>query len=197
MAHQYRPDLEGFLAAHDIPFAVRKGTQAICADRQHRLEAIKRWFNGPWMKLDNKVKASIVEGVVVFLSLFDENPEVYRAFCPERSTYANPPQPGERQPLPPLEDLVEKGCVLGLNFPVALNPALARGLGVMLKLDFQRAVLNRIPKITANPRGSSITPSRPLEKRTRPATSARSRCHVRPASFPSSRRRASVRCDRP
>jgi TraM recognition site of TraD and TraG len=106
------------------------------------------------MKLDNKVKASIVEGVVVFLSLFDENPDVYRAFCPERATYANPPQPGEPQPLPPLEDLVEKGRVLGLNFPVALNPALARGLGVMLKLDFQRAVLNRIPKITANPRGS-------------------------------------------
>jgi TraM recognition site of TraD and TraG len=154
MAHQYRPDLEGFLAAHDITFSVRKGTQAICADRQHRLEAIKRWFNGPWMKLDNKVKASIVEGVVVFLSLFDENPDVYRAFCPERSAYANPPQPGEPQPLPPLEDLVEKGRVLGLNFPVALNPALARGLGVMLKLDFQRAVLNRIPKITANPGGS-------------------------------------------
>src|SRR5688572_18109528 len=154
MAHQYRPDLEGFLAAHDIPFSVRKGTQAICADRQHRLEAIKRWFNGPWMKLDNKVKASIVEGVVVVLSLFDENPDVYRAFCPERSAYANPPQPGEPQPLPPLEELVEKGRVLGLNFPVALNPALARGLGVMLKLDFQRAVLNRIPKITANPDSS-------------------------------------------
>src|SRR5688572_447998 len=154
MAHQYRPDLEGFLAAHDITFSVRKGTQAICADRQHRLEAIKRWFNGPWMKLDNKVKASIVEGVVVFLSLFDENPDVYRAFCPERSAYANPPQPGEPQPLPPLEELVEKGRVLGLNFPVALNPALARGLGVMLKLDFQRAVLNRIPKITANPDSS-------------------------------------------
>ena len=28
---------------------------------------------------------------------------------------------------------------------------LARGLGVMLKLDFQRAILQRIPKITANP----------------------------------------------
>ena len=92
------------------------------------------------------MKASIVEGVVVFLSLFDENPAVYRAFCPPRSAYANAPQPGEPQPLPPLEDLVEKGHVLGLNFPVALNPALARGLGVMLKLDFQRAVLSRIPQ---------------------------------------------------
>ena len=46
---------------------------------------------------------------------------------------------------------METGHVLGLNFPVALNPALARGLGVMLKLDFQRAVLNRIPKIAADP----------------------------------------------
>jgi hypothetical protein len=53
--------------------------------------------------------------------------------------------------LPPLEDLLETGHVLGLNFPVAMNPALARGLGVMLKLDFQRAVLHRIPKIAANP----------------------------------------------
>jgi len=43
--------------------------------------------------------------------------------------------------------------VLGLNFPVAMNPALARGLGVMLKLDFQRAILQRIPKMTANPLG--------------------------------------------
>ena len=42
---------------------------------------------------------------------------------------------------------------MGLNFPVATNPALARGLGVMLKLDFQRAVLQRIPKISANPTG--------------------------------------------
>jgi type IV secretory pathway TraG/TraD family ATPase VirD4 len=32
-----------------------------------------------------------------------------------------------------------------------MNPALARGLGVMLKLDFQRAVLQRIPKIAADP----------------------------------------------
>jgi hypothetical protein len=154
MAHPYVAELEGYLAAHDISFTVRKGSDAICADRQHRLDAIDRWFRGPWTKLDGKVKASIVEGVVVFLSLFDENPAVYRAFCPPRSAYAKSPQPGEPQPLPPLEDLVEKGRVLGLNFPVALNPALARGLGVMLKLDFQRAVLNRIPKISANPRGS-------------------------------------------
>lgn len=151
VAHPYDAELEGFLAGHGIPFDVRTGTDAICAERRHRLEAINRWFYGTWAKLDGKLKASIVEGVVVFLSLFDENPAVYRAFCPSRATYAAPPTPGQPRPLPPLEDLLESGHVLGLNFPVALNPALARGLGVMLKLDFQRAVLQRIPKISANP----------------------------------------------
>src|SRR6266850_1752095 len=34
---------------------------------------------------------------------------------------------------------------------VAMNPGLARALGVLLKLDFQRAVLQRIPKIAAQP----------------------------------------------
>ena len=94
MAHAYEWTSKAYLAAHDIPFTVRKGSDAICSNRRHRLEAIDRWFHGPWSKLDTKVKASIVEGVVVFLSLFDENPSVYSAFCPPRSAYANAPQPG-------------------------------------------------------------------------------------------------------
>ena len=73
---------------------------AICADRRHRLEAIHRWYHHTWIRLDTKVKASIVEGVTVFLSLFDENPAVYRAFCPPRAAYARPPKPGEPRPLP-------------------------------------------------------------------------------------------------
>jgi hypothetical protein len=34
---------------------------------------------------------------------------------------------------------------------VAMNPGLAKALGVMMKLDFQRAVLSRIPAIEASP----------------------------------------------
>ena len=41
--------------------------------------------------------------------------------------------------------------MLALNFPVGLNPGLARAVGVMLKLDFQRAVIQRIPKIATHP----------------------------------------------
>src|SRR6202521_6184729 len=154
VVHPYDAELDAHLARHHIPFEVRTGDAAICADRRHRLEAIDRWFTNTWRKLDSRVKASIVEGVVVFLSLFDENPDVYRAFSPPRAVYPDAPNPGEPRPLPPLDDLLETGHVLGLNFPVALNPALARGLGVMLKLDFQRAVLQRIPKITAHPERS-------------------------------------------
>src|SRR6266851_744378 len=89
VVHPFDAELDAHLARHHIPFEVRTGDAAICADRRHRLDAIDRWFTNTWRKLDSRVKASIVEGVVVFLSLFDENPEVYRAFCPPRAVYAD------------------------------------------------------------------------------------------------------------
>src|SRR5213075_2598164 len=39
-----------------------------------------------------------------------------------------------------------------LNFPIGLNPGLARALGVMMKLDFQRAVLDRVPDMAKHPK---------------------------------------------
>ena len=151
VGHPYHADLDHLLNQLGVPYEVRSGTAAIHADRRHRLDAIARWHTHSWLSLDHRLKASIVEGIVVFLSLFDENPAVHRAFCPPRSAYGRPPGAGEPRPLAPLEDLLETGHVLGLNFPVALNPALARGLGVMLKLDFQRAVLQRIAKMGGQP----------------------------------------------
>lgn len=152
VTHQLDAQLEDYLSSLGVPYKVLTGAAAVDPDRKHRFDAIERWYSNTWSHLDHKVKASIVEGVVVFLSLFDENPAVHRAFCPSRESYIRQ-KPGEPRPLPPLEDLLETGHVLGLNFPVAMNPALARGLGVMLKLDFQRAVLQRIPKIAASPAG--------------------------------------------
>ena len=69
VGHPYEAELEAFLAQHEIPFELRTGSAAICGDRRHRLEAIHRWFYSTWAKLDGKVKASIIEGIVVFLSL--------------------------------------------------------------------------------------------------------------------------------
>ena len=50
-------------------------------DVRERVEAVKRWYIHDWQKLDNKIKSSIVEGVSVFLSIFDM-PDVARVFCP-------------------------------------------------------------------------------------------------------------------
>ena len=61
-------------------------------------------------------------------------------------------RPENRSRSQPIDSLLESGKVLALNFPVGMNPGLARILGVMLKLDFQRAILQRIPQITANPK---------------------------------------------
>jgi hypothetical protein len=152
MAHQYNAELESYLHQEEVPFQVRRAKGTAWIERKHQLDAVDRWFTYGWRKLDHRLRSSITEGIVVFLSLFDENPAVHRTFCPPRSAYAEAPKPGEPTPLPPLEELLESGRVLALNFPVGLNPGLARALGVMLKLDFQRAVLQRIPKIAAHPK---------------------------------------------
>jgi hypothetical protein len=85
--------------------------------------------------------------------LFDDNPAVKRTFCPPPECYDEKANADYRfgKPLPSFSRLIETGAVCALNFPVAMNPGLAKAIGVMMKLDFQRAVLNRIPAIEANP----------------------------------------------
>ncbi len=120
-------------------------------DKKEQLESVKRWYNGDWKNLDKKLQSSIVEGISVFLSLFDDNPRVKRTFCPPVELYrGNGTQASGRKPLPPIATLLEDGKIIGLNFPVSMNPGLARAIGVMLKMDFQRAVLNRIPRMSAD-----------------------------------------------
>lgn len=53
--------------------------------------------------------------------------------------------------LPPFDELIESGRIVGLNFPVTLNPALAKVIGTMMKIDYHRAVQLRIPKMDAEP----------------------------------------------
>jgi|SRR6516164_2957261 hypothetical protein len=50
-------------------------------------------------------------------------------------------------PCHPYSWLIENGRVCVLNFPISMNPGLAKAIGVMMKLDFERAVLNRIPQM--------------------------------------------------
>jgi hypothetical protein len=128
--------------------------EAVDALKREILEGVKRWFYHDWRRIENKLRTSIVEGISVFLSLFDDNPMVKRTFCPPKECY-DPKLNADGKygrPLPPFTDLIEAGKVCALNFPVSLNPGLAKAIGVMMKLDFQRAVLNRIPNIEKNPK---------------------------------------------
>jgi TraM recognition site of TraD and TraG len=125
--------------------------------KRQQLEAVERWYFDDWMGLERKLRSSIVEGVSIFLSLFDINPAVKRVFCPPKQTYDpalnKPNEHGQYpygRPLPSFNWLIDQGKICALNFPISLNAGLARILGTMLKLDFQRAALVRIPEIERN-----------------------------------------------
>jgi hypothetical protein len=121
--------------------------------KKAQLEAVMRWHEYDWKRIEPKLRTSIVEGISVFLSLFDDNPDVKRTFCPRAECYDPQANVGFKfgRPLPSLAFLIERGNVCCLNFPVAMNAGLAKALGVMLKLDFERAVLNRVPAMEKSP----------------------------------------------
>ena len=143
------------------------------AERLERVWAVKRWYGDDWLKLDNKVRSSVVEGVAVFLSMFDL-PDVARVFCPgpppkwdpevDAKRRAAVPDPDDeitsggdvlatsiKRHLPPLDELIESGKVLALNMPVGANPALARAIGVMLKNAWLQSLLRRPAAMKLSP----------------------------------------------
>ena len=128
-----------------------------------RVEAIERWYAKDWSALDAKLRTSIVEGISVFLSLFDQ-PDVAGVFCPpppKETATTEPdddapdvrPVPGLRRRLPPLAQLIDEGGVLALNMPAGANPALARAIGVLLKNAWMQALLRRPAEVARRPDG--------------------------------------------
>jgi hypothetical protein len=149
------PELRDILRMRGIPSEARTVHEPSQADPEKlaQLEAVQRWFRDDWKRIEPKLRTSIVEGVSVFLSLFDDNSKVKRVFCPKKQCY-DPQKNANNQfgkPLPSFSWLIENGSVAALNFPIGMNAGLAKALGVMMKLDFQRAVLNRVTKIEAHP----------------------------------------------
>jgi hypothetical protein len=154
-------ELRRYLAGRKIPYEAQTESDGaeISAgpshhqDRREQFEAVKRWFYQDWKRIEPRLRTSIVEGISVFLSLFDDNPAVKRVFCPPKETYDPAANADGRygQPLPPFAELIETGKVCALNFPVSANPGLARTIGTLMKQDFQRAALNRIPRMEREP----------------------------------------------
>ena len=135
------------------------------SEHAQRVAAIERWYHYDWLQLDTKLRTSIVEGVSVFLSMFDL-PDVARVFCPPAPRPAAPvpadlpsPPPGTTataatgllQRLPPLQQLIESGKVIALNMPAGANPALARTVGDLLKNTWHQTLLARPAQIKIHP----------------------------------------------
>ena len=174
-AHADPPVLD-HLKAHKITYERERFENATAMEIRLRVEAVNRWYVHDWNTLDNKIRSSIVEGVSVFLSMFDL-PSVARVFCPPAPGAAGVGQrPGPadedaldpaRIPLavtkttddlPPLDTLIESGKVLALNMPAGTNPALARAIGVMLKNAWLQSLLRRPATMKAEP-GRYVRPA--------------------------------------
>ena len=115
--------------------------------------SIHYWYWEHWKFFRAEVKTSIIQGIAVFLSLFETNAQVRRVFCPPKELYEGKPCASDPNGvvLQPFSDLIESGKVVGLNFPTALNPALAKIVGTLMKVDYQRSVLLRIPEMDEHP----------------------------------------------
>ena len=139
------------------------------SELREQVEAIERWYRHDWMALDPKIRTSIVEGISVFLSLFDQ-PQVAGVFCPpapdvggtaapmnddvrdeDAEAESIRPLPGLRRRLPSLAELIESGKVLALNMPAGTNPALSRAIGVLLKNAWMQALLRRPAQLAHRP----------------------------------------------
>ena len=168
-ARRLEPALAERLTELKIDYATERDGHGAGREFAERVEAVERWYLHDWMALDAKLRTSIVEGISVFLSLFDQ-PDVAGVFCPPppdedapATIEANVGDPGEddapdvqalpglRRRLPPLSDLIADGKVLALNMPAGANPALARAIGVLLKNAWMQALLRRPAEAARRP----------------------------------------------
>jgi len=72
MWSHWSADLEEALVAANLAYRTEDTAPAPDeADRLARFDAVKRWFQDDWMRIEPKLRTSIVEGISSFLSLFD------------------------------------------------------------------------------------------------------------------------------
>ena len=162
----HSPAVESHLKELQIPYQVELTESLKASEIRQRVEAVNRWYQHDWQMIDNKIRSSIVEGISVFLSIFDL-PNVALVFCPPPPPQKAPSTQGVKgepkqdeqpglgtrvcQSLPLLDELIESGKVLALNMPAGSNPALARAIGVMLKNAWLQSLLWRSAKMKAEP----------------------------------------------
>lgn len=145
--------LRKFLLDHEVPHEIEVSSESVDhAERLAQFQTATRYYK-KLKNLDKKLQGNIAEGINVFLMVTDVDPAMRRIFCPPKEAYDVTLNRDFRygRPLPPLDKLIETPTVLALNLPIAADESLARLIGTLLKQDWQRAVLQRIPRMQADP----------------------------------------------
>ena len=209
-------DLASCLREHKIDFKTETDSSSgqcrrvgqLNPEKRQQFEAVKRWFYQDWKRVDPRLRTSIVEGIAVFLSLFDDNPAVKRVFCPPKETYdpvANQDGSLRETPSSVFGTSSRKAQSWRSTCPWRSIPGLPKPSARLLKQDFQRAVLNRIPRMEREPHrhwrecsfSAMNTMDSPQSAKTIPrATKNSSRFPARRNASPLSPPRASARCAR-
>ena len=84
------PELGALLEKLKVEYRTEPEGDGAGREFAEQVESIERWYLHDWMALDAKLRTSIVEGISVFLSLFDQ-PEVAGVFCPPPPADDPPP----------------------------------------------------------------------------------------------------------
>src|SRR5258708_35739584 len=114
------PRLLAHLIANDVSFEpLILPDQEDSSRKRRQFEAIERWYEHDWSRIETKLRTSIVEGISVFLSLFDDNPTVKDVFCPPKECFDPVANADARYgvPMPSYPEIIETGKVIALNFP--------------------------------------------------------------------------------
>ena len=186
--HRAAPDVTGPLgdAARGLPLDARPGADR-AEDRRSRGAG-----RAAWLTLDPKLRSSIIEGLSVFLSVFDL-PDVAATFCPPKpaseqaGSPADPPTPpcspaAVARRLPPLDQVIDEGKVLALNMPAGID----RGWGTDLtERDIHPAPAGR--RRTASVRGCRCGRGRDPGRRLTPEMAGRDREHADVSGYGTSR----------
>ena len=95
----------------------------------------KRFFTGEWQQENRKNRSTIVGATTNITGLFSR-PDIAETFCPKEDDIE----------LYGFNDIIDLGRLVALDMPDSQYGMVSKALGILVKLEFQRAILSRVAR---------------------------------------------------